>query len=295
MTRILVAGGVAALSVAVVVGQTSQPTSTSRPASSPVARPQTAAQAPAPVKPVAPTSCEDAAKSRALVDQVLCHLPQRAARRPADLVLDRTSWISRISPITPSSAEKVVRKLRAGMMPPTGVRRPDPATLESLIRWMETELDRNAVTHLPAPGLHRLNRTEYANAIRDLLALEVDATKFLPPDDSTRGFDNIAGALTMSPALMEAYLSAAGKISRLAIGDVTAPTQAVFDVAAGHGAEPSHRRAAVRHARRHADQAPVPGRRRLHVQGEGRHRLLPGGARRHQGRAARGHRSTASA
>ena len=128
--------------------------------------------------------------------------------------------------------EKVVRKLRAGMMPPTGMPRPDPATLESLIRWMENELDRSAVTHLPPPGLHRLNRTEYANAIRDLLALEVDATKFLPPDDSTRGFDNIAGALTMSPALMEAYLSAAGKISRLAIGNVSAPTQAVFDVPA---------------------------------------------------------------
>jgi hypothetical protein len=128
--------------------------------------------------------------------------------------------------------EKVVRKLRAGMMPPTGVRRPDPATLESLIRSLETELDRSAVTHLPAPGLHRLNRTEYSNAIRDLLALEVDATKFLPADDSTRGFDNIAGALTMSPALMEAYLSAAGKISRLAIGDVSAPKQEVFDAPA---------------------------------------------------------------
>ena len=108
--------------------------------------------------------------------------------------------------------------------------------------------------HLPPPGLHRLNRTEYANAIRDLLGLEVDATKFLPADDSTHGFDNIAGALTMSPALMEAYLSAAGKISRLAIGDVSAPTQAVFDVPAGHRAELPHRGAAVRHARRHADQ-----------------------------------------
>ena len=97
---------------------------------------------------------------------------------------------------------------------------------------MEDELDRTAATHLPAPGLHRLNRTEYTNAIRDLLALEVDATKFLPADDSTRGFDNIAGALTMSPALMEAYLSAAGKISRLAIGNVTAPTQWVLDVPA---------------------------------------------------------------
>ena len=104
--------------------------------------------------------------------------------------------------------------------------------MESLIRWMESELDRSAVTHLPAPGLHRLNRTEYANAIRDVLGLEVDATKFLPSDDSTRGFDNIAGALTMSPALMEAYLSAAGKISRLAIGDVTAPTQEVFEAPA---------------------------------------------------------------
>ena len=128
--------------------------------------------------------------------------------------------------------ERIVRKLRAGMMPPSGVRRPDPATMESLIRWMESEIDRKAVTHLPPPGLHRLNRTEYENAIRDLLALEVDATKFLPADDSTRGFDNIAGALTMSPALMEAYLSAAGKISRLAIGDVNAPRQEVFDVPA---------------------------------------------------------------
>ena len=78
--------------------------------------------------------------------------------------------------------------------------------------------------------MRRLNRAEYANAIRDLIALEVDATKFLPADDSTHGFDNQAGTLTMSPALMEAYLSAAGKISRLAIGDVSSPTQAVFDV-----------------------------------------------------------------
>jgi hypothetical protein len=125
-----------------------------------------------------------------------------------------------------------VRKLRAGVMPPMGLRRPDPATTESLIRWMEDQLDRGTPKQIPPPGLHRLNRTEYANAVRDLLAVQVDATKFLPGDDSTAGFDNIAGALTMSPALMEAYLSAAGKISRLAIGDVTAPTQAVFEVPA---------------------------------------------------------------
>jgi hypothetical protein len=126
--------------------------------------------------------------------------------------------------------EKMVRKLRAGMMPPSGARQPDAATRDNLINWLESELDRNAVTYLPPPGLHRLNRTEYTNAVRDVLGLEVDASKFLPGDDSTHGFDNIAGALTLSPALMEAYLSAAGKISRLAVGDVSAPSQAVFEV-----------------------------------------------------------------
>ena len=108
--------------------------------------------------------------------------------------------------------------------PSTGKKR------DSLVAYLEHEIDEHAETHLPAPGLHRLNRTEYTNAIRDLLALHVDATKFLPADDSSHGFDNMAGTLTTSPALMEAYLSAAGKISRLAIGTETAPTLAVFDV-----------------------------------------------------------------
>ncbi len=130
------------------------------------------------------------------------------------------------------TGELVIRKLRAGLMPPNGMPRPEPAALDSLVTWMETELDRTTVNKLPPPGIHRLNRTEYTNVIRDVLNLEVDATKFLPGDDSTRGFDNIAGALTLSPALMEAYLSAAGKISRLAIGNVSAPTQAVFEVPA---------------------------------------------------------------
>src|SRR6185503_7226706 len=89
--------------------------------------------------------------------------------------------------------EKIVRKLRAGMMPPANAPRPDATTREAMIRWMENELDRTAVVHLPPPGLHRLNRTEYANVIRDLLGVQVDATKFLPSDDSARGFDNMAG------------------------------------------------------------------------------------------------------
>src|SRR5436309_423216 len=104
------------------------------------------------------------------------------------------------------------------MMPPTGMPRPDPTTREALITWMEGQLDSHSATNLMPPGIHRLNRVEYNNVIRDLLALEVDASKFLPSDDSTHGFDNIAGALTMSPALTEAYSSAAGKISRHTVG-----------------------------------------------------------------------------
>jgi hypothetical protein len=172
---------------------------------------------------------QDAAGSRALLDKycVTCH---NSRTKTADLLLDQLD-VAHLDDHA-EIAEKVVRKLRAGLMPPTDMPRPDAATLESLVVWMEKELDRGAEAHLPAPGLHRLNRTEYANAIRDLLALEVDASKFLPIDDSTHGFDNIAGALTMSPALMEAYLSAAGKISRLAIGNVDAATQWVWDVPA---------------------------------------------------------------
>jgi hypothetical protein len=116
------------------------------------------------------------------------------------------------------------------MMPPLRAPRPDKATLDGLIAWMEQELDRDATPNLAAPGIHRLNRTEYQNVVRDLLGLKIDAAKFLPSDNSTHGFDNIAGALTTSPALMEAYLAAAGKISRLAMASNTAPTFVEFNV-----------------------------------------------------------------
>jgi mono/diheme cytochrome c family protein len=124
--------------------------------------------------------------------------------------------------------ERIVRKLRAGMMPPSGMRRPDPATYKGFITWLENELDRTAVTYLPPPGLHRLNRTEYANVIKDLLDLDVDPSTYLPSDDSTHGFDNIAGALGVSSTLVEAYVSAAQKISRLAIGEATTPSLKVY-------------------------------------------------------------------
>jgi len=115
--------------------------------------------------------------------------------------------------------ERVVRKLRAGMMPPAGARRPDKAAYTGFITWLESELDRTAAPYAPPPGLHRLNRTEYANVIRDVLDLDVDVASLLPSDDSTHGFDNIAGALGLSSTLVEAYVTAAGKISRLAIGE----------------------------------------------------------------------------
>ena len=117
--------------------------------------------------------------------------------------------------------EKVIRKVRAGMMPPAGMPRPDAATLDGFVQYLETSIDRAAVAS-PRPGrtaLHRLNRAEYANAIRDLLALEIDATALLPPDDESSGFDNIADVLTVSPSLMERYLSASWNISRTALGN----------------------------------------------------------------------------
>ena len=117
--------------------------------------------------------------------------------------------------------EKVVRKLRGGVMPPAGRPRPAAAALEAFLTWLEGELDRAwAVTRDPGrtATFHRLNRTEYRNAIRDLLAVEIDAVDYLPADDSSFGFDNIGGVLKMSQSLMERYLAAARSISRLAVG-----------------------------------------------------------------------------
>jgi hypothetical protein len=118
--------------------------------------------------------------------------------------------------------EKVVRKLRRGAMPPEGARRPDSVTYKGLTTWLEAELDRAAISH-PNPGRplpHRLNRAEYANAVRDLLALDIgDVATILPADDSAYGFDNIAEALGISSVLLERYVTAAGRISALAVGD----------------------------------------------------------------------------
>jgi mono/diheme cytochrome c family protein len=120
--------------------------------------------------------------------------------------------------------EKVVVKLRSRSMPPAGMRRPDNATYDSVSNWLEQELDRAAAAR-PNPGrpadLHRLNRGEYANAIRDLFGIDVDAASLLPPDTQAFGFDTNADALSMEPALLDRYLTAAATIARMAVGDPT--------------------------------------------------------------------------
>jgi hypothetical protein len=120
----------------------------------------------------------------------------------------------------PDVWEKVVRKLRARQMPPVGKERPDDPTYDTVVRYLETSLDRAAAAH-PNPGrtatIRRLTRTEYRNAVRDLLALDVDVTALLPADDASYGFDNVTVG-DLSPTLLDRYISAAEKISRLALG-----------------------------------------------------------------------------
>jgi mono/diheme cytochrome c family protein len=117
--------------------------------------------------------------------------------------------------------EKMIRKIRSGMMPPAGARRPEPAVIAGLLSAFETRMDRHAALN-PSPGsrpFQRLNRAEYTNAVRDLLQLDLDVSTYLPPDTISHGFDNVADAQTFSPTLMDGYLRAASQISRLAIGD----------------------------------------------------------------------------
>ncbi len=117
--------------------------------------------------------------------------------------------------------EKVSMKLRSGMMPPPGMPRPDPATVKTLVSAIEDAIDRESAMK-PNPGrpiLHRLNQTEFTNSIRELLDLKIDAAAFLPEDDMSQGYDNMSDVLNISPTLLEGYVRAAGKISRLAVGD----------------------------------------------------------------------------
>jgi len=179
---------------------------------------QTSTTSPRPSQARVSSPAADISAHRAFLNQycVTCH-NQRA--RTGGLALD-TLDPARVSGAA-ETWEKVVRKLRGGMMPPQGMPRPDAAVLERFTAWLETSLDRDGMAR-PNPGrasLHRLNRTEYANAIRDLLALEIDVASLLPADDESYGFDNIADVLKVSPSLLEQYLAASHKVSSLAVGD----------------------------------------------------------------------------
>jgi hypothetical protein len=179
-----------------------------------VTSPRAAAQAPTP-----------APKMRALLDQycVTCHSDRLKTANLSLQGLDLTK-VSDHAELW----EKVIRKLRAGVMPPPDLPRPPLAEYEGLRDWLEAEIDRMAT---PTPGsvvLHRLNRTEYANAIRDLLDLRIDVTTLLPPDDSAHGFDNIAGSLTISPTLLESYTTAAARVARMAVGYWKSPAEATY-------------------------------------------------------------------
>jgi hypothetical protein len=147
---------------------------------------------------------------------VTCH---NERVKTAGLMLDKIDFADPAS--RADVWEKVVRKVRVGMMPPQGAPQPDSTTRSGVVAWLTTALD-HAAQVAPNPGrplLHRLNRAEYANAVRDLLALDVDPATLLPADDSAYGFDNIGDVLGMSPVLLERYMDAAGKVSALAIGD----------------------------------------------------------------------------
>ncbi len=190
-------------------------------------------QTPAPSAPAA------GAPSAALLTQycVTCH---NARAKAGGLTLDpaELGQIDRHA----ETWEKVIRKLQTGMMPPSGAPRPARAALDTFVASLQTQIDRaaSAKPFAGTPALHRLNRAEYSNAVRDLLALDVDAASLLPPDDSAAGFDNIADVLGVSPALIEGYATAAAKISRLAVGDPSIGLDRATYRAAGNLSQDEH-------------------------------------------------------
>lgn len=222
MKRTFLLGCMALASAALVFAQTK----TAVPQRQSTAPAATAPKGAAPSAPKA--AAPTAAAQRALLDQycVTCHNDKV---KRANLTLEKLD----LSTVDDHAElwEKVIRKMRAGVMPPPGMRRPPLNEYEGLLDWLETEIDRKAAARGVNPGyvvLHRLNRTEYANVINELLDIEIDPAKYLPPDDSARGFDNVAGSLTISPTLLEAYTTAAGRIARMAVGYWKAPTEATY-------------------------------------------------------------------
>jgi hypothetical protein len=221
-----------ALGFAVTTLYAQRPASAPAPPQRPVATPAAPASAPASRLAAAhapgaiPEVATPAAQS-ALVKQYCtgCHNDRGKAGGLTLASFDAAAITSE-----PIVAEKMIRKLRAGMMPPAGAKRPDGAVLTALAEAFETRIDRAAALN-PNPGSRpsqRMNRAEYASAVRELLGLDVDVTAYLPPDTLAHGFDNISEEQGLSASLMEGYLRAASAISRMAIGDRTASNSSVI-------------------------------------------------------------------
>src|SRR5580698_6564526 len=174
---------------------------------------------------------------RAMLDHycVTCH---NQKTKTANITFD-TMDLSQVGKDT-TVWERAVRKLRGGMMPPPGMPRPDPATVNSFVTFLETSLDQAALAS-PNPGtvsLHRLNRAEYQNAMKDILGVDVDAAALLPRDDISNGLDNIANVLKVSPSFLDQYIAAARAVSRQAISHPP-PSEPVKAVLHGEPADPA--------------------------------------------------------
>jgi hypothetical protein len=187
--------------------------------------------------PATPVATSAAAPHKALVDRYCtgCH---NSRTKIADLALD-TLNLANVGPDA-EIWEKAARKLRAGMMPPPGAPQPDRAAVTAMVDYLETSLDRYGVTN-PNPGvvaLHRLNRAEYANAVEDILGVQVDATALLPTDDVSDGFDNIAAVLKVSPSFLDQYVSAARTVSIEAVGTAPADGPQLMTVRGGVTGDP---------------------------------------------------------
>src|SRR5580704_4551010 len=191
-----------------------------------------------PARQPTPAQKPSALAERALLDQycVTCHDDEQKTGGLSLQKLDLATIGDH-----PEVWEKVVRKLRAGLMRPAGMKRPPLPEYEGLRDWLETEIDRKAATRTNSGSviLHRLNHTEYANAIRDLLDLDINVNTHLPADDAARGFDNVAGSLTISPTLLEAYTNAATRIARTAVGFWKSPTEQAY-IAPGDTSQNEH-------------------------------------------------------
>ena len=214
----ILAGGLVLVTAAYLHAQASAPTSVS-----------VQGQAETPPADVRPISSRQLSNEQALLNKycTTCHNDRQKA---GGLTLAAAN-VDQVAE-HPELWEKVVHKLRAGAMPPAKMPRPDKTATAAFLTTLETSLDRLAGAK-PNPGrptIHRLNRTEYTNAIRDLLDLELDGTTLLPPDDADLGFDNMADILSFSPVLLERSMSASRKISRMAIGTDVAPAVDTYSI-----------------------------------------------------------------